>query len=110
MGPNLPTIFVPLAARFGIRNIGGGACVPNHGPGLGCPPPFGIQTNGMGVDWPNLLVQANGTTLRHNGGVPQAANLSTELAQMAVWIEKQVPIGFAGLACIDQEEFTNSCW
>ena len=102
MGPNLPTIFVPLAARFGIRNIGGGACVPNHGCG-----PFGIQTNGMGVDWPNLLVQANGTTERHNGGVPQAANLSAELAQMAVWIEKNVPVGFAGLACIDQEEFTN---
>jgi hypothetical protein len=92
MGTNKPAIFTTLGpSRFGIRNIGSGG---NE--------TFGIQTNGMGVPWPHL----QGTT-RVNGGVPQAANLSAALAAMATWVEAQVPVGFDGLACLDQEEFTN---
>ena len=92
LGPNEPTkmpelIFTRLGPSFGIKNMAGGSR-------------WGLQTNGMGVPWPQL--SATGV-----GELPQTANLTEALAQMAAWINMTVPPDFDGIACIDQETFTN---
>jgi hypothetical protein len=109
MGPNEPTVFDQLGPPYGIKNIGPDPSLEANGS------PYGIQANGMGVDWPSIQKWnsfspqwvLNGASPGFMGGVPQASNLSRALESMAVWIEKSVPTNLDGIACIDFEEWTN---